>query len=90
MTETNQDILKDILNEIHNLKSEISTIKQEIVNISKSTSNMDTHISFVESVWTVVKNPFSNILQLYYGTSKTVENINDIHIQSSSVNQITN
>lgn len=84
------NILKEILSEIHNLKSEINTIHQELAEISKSTSNMDNHISFVESVWSIVKTPFSYGLQLYYGKSKNIETItlmspkmiNNISLQS--------
>ena len=61
------ELIKEILNELKNLKSEISTIKIQVDSITKSTNNMDNHISFVESVWSVVKNPFSHVLQFYYG-----------------------
>lgn len=82
---TDSLLIKEILTELKNLKSEISTIKIQIDSITKSTNNMDNHISFVESVWTVVKNPFSHALQLYYKDNKSSQKL-----QSLNVKNITN
>jgi hypothetical protein len=78
-------LIKEILSELKNIKSEISTIKIQIDSIKRSTSNMDNHISFVESVWTVVKNPFSHALQFYYGDNKSIQKL-----ESLNVKKITN
>lgn len=75
-------LIKEILSELKNIKSEISTIKIQIDSIKKSSSNMDNHISFVESVWTVVKNPFSHALQIYYGNNKSTKKLESINIKS--------
>lgn len=79
----NTELIKEILFELKNLKSEISTIKIQINSITKSTNNMDNHISFVESVWSVVKNPFSHALQFYYGDNKSSQKIQSIKNYSS-------
>lgn len=76
--QNNNDILKEILLEIQNLKSEIHTIQNELQQIKQSTSNMDHHISFVESIWSVAKSPFTYGLQLYYGNSKNIKYIKNI------------
>lgn len=73
----NTELIKEILIELKNLQSEISVIKTQIKNIATSTDNMDNHISFVESVWSVVKNPFSHALQIYYGND-TTQNIKNL------------
>lgn len=83
--ESTHDVLKDILLEIQNLKSEINTIKQELKEISKSTNNMDNHISFIESIWSLVKSPFSYGLQLYYGKSKYLESISSMSPKSLAI-----
>lgn len=66
------EILKEIYSEIKQIKCDIVSLKKDIDSISQSTTNMDNHISFVESVWDVVKNPFSNLLQFYYGKNQNV------------------
>ncbi len=79
---TDSLLIKEILTELKNLKSEISTIKIQIDSITKSTNNMDNHISFVESVWTVVKNPFSQALQFYYGDNKSIQKLESLNVKS--------
>lgn len=79
------ELIKEILTELKNLKSEISTIKIQVDSITKSTSNMDNHISFIESIWSVVKNPFSHALQFYYGNNKSIQKL-----ESLNVKKITN
>jgi hypothetical protein len=79
---TDSELIKEILIELKNLKSEISTIKLQIDSITKSTNNMDNHISFVESVWSVVKNPFSHALQLYYGDHKSTQKLECLNIKN--------
>lgn len=83
--ETTDDkaLIKEILFELKTLKSEISTIKIQIDSITKSTNNMDNHISFVESVWSIVKNPFSHALQFYYGDNKSSQKLQSIKNCSS-------
>ena len=75
------ELIKEILTELKNLKSEISTIKIQVDSITKSTSNMDNHISFIESVWSVVKNPFSHALQFYYGNNKSIQKLESLNIK---------
>lgn len=88
--QNNKDVLKEILLEINNLKSEINFIRTEIKEISKSTSNMDNHISFVESVWSVVKSPFAYGLNLYYGNSKHIQHIKRTSIENRLDSELLN
>jgi hypothetical protein len=80
MNET--ELIKEILTELKNIKSEIFTIKMQINSINKSTNNMDNHISFVESVWAIVKNPFSHAIQFYYGDNKTTQKLESLNVKS--------
>lgn len=82
---TNTELIKEILFELKNLKSEISTIKIQINSITESTTNMDNHISFVESVWSVVKNPFSRALQFYYGDNNSSQKLQSIQLNTKSI-----
>jgi hypothetical protein len=38
-----------------------------------STTKMDNHIDFVENVYDVVRNPFSKLLNYYYGNSSKIQ-----------------
>lgn len=76
---SNTTLIKEILFELKTLKLEISTIKIQIDSITKSTNNMDNHISFVESIWSVVKNPFSHALKFYYGDNKSSQKLDSIN-----------
>lgn len=71
--------VKQLQSEIQLLKNDIQSIKSHLENISQSTQNMNEHISFVESVWTLAKNPFSHLLQFYYGKNENINQIHKIH-----------
>lgn len=58
----NEEMFNMILKEIKNLENKIDSIHGELKEIKKSTLNMDTHISFVETVYDTVKNPFYYIM----------------------------
>jgi hypothetical protein len=81
------EILKEIYSEIKQIKCDIVSLKKDMESISQSTTNMDNHISFVESVWDVVKNPFSNLLQFYYGKN---QNLQKLQNTESSTHQLQN
>jgi hypothetical protein len=55
-----------IIGKLDILDTRISKIESILNNINTSTENMDDHINFVENVYTVVKNPISSLLKLYY------------------------
>lgn len=82
INDINTELIKEILFELKTLKSEISTIKMQIDSITESTTNMDNHISFVESVWSVLKNPFSNALQFYYNDNKSSQKLQSLNTKS--------
>ena len=44
------------------LLSEIKLLRDEIANIKDTTSRMDKHISFVESVFDIVRIPFFSLM----------------------------
>lgn len=47
-----------ILRELRELRNEIKDIKNELKVIKKGTDRMETHISFVDSVYDSIKHPF--------------------------------
>jgi hypothetical protein len=60
----NKEENNEILNEI---KESSKRIEKMLIDMKKSSDNMDDHIGFVESIYTVVKNPFIGILKYCYG-----------------------
>ena len=74
--------LFDLKNEVSDLKLEVSKLREDIQQLIITCGRMDNHISFVESVWTVVKNPFSQALQFYYGDNKSIKKLESLNVKS--------
>lgn len=56
----------DILDKkISELDCRMTRIEELLTNIYNSTTKMDTHINFVEHVYTKIQNPFFNILNFF-------------------------
>jgi len=53
---------KQILEELKNIRSELEFIKSELAEIKEGTKKMESHISFVDSVYDRVKTPFHYVL----------------------------
>lgn len=70
--------LQDIETNIKQIKEKISNIETTLNIINTSSQNMDEHIEFVENVYEVVKNPFSSVLEYYYGENKQITDITNI------------
>lgn len=60
--EEQNSIYLEILEKLNKIEEKLEIIQTDINNIKKSTLNMDTHISFVETVYDTVKNPFYYIM----------------------------
>jgi septation ring formation regulator EzrA len=56
------------------LKENVIELKTQLNIISKNTDKMEDHISFVEDVYNVVKNPFQKVLSYYYGNNVQLTN----------------
>jgi predicted nucleic acid-binding Zn-ribbon protein len=74
MNENINKLLQEISNNFNNINTKIDdiqqrmrTIEDQINAISKDTKNMNNHINFVENIYNVVKTPFKNVLDYYYG-----------------------
>lgn len=89
--ETKIDILETKIDKVVNLMDQLiqqNTEDSERLNcINRSTRNMDNHINFVESVFDVVKHPFSSLLRLYYGQNKTneIQDIYDVRLKTKFI-----
>ena len=63
----------------------LSDIKQEIASMKQTINRMDTHISFIESVYDVVKIPFLTLMNVVSYTLPTMlhqDNTGQMHIES--------
>ena len=63
----------------------LSDIKQEIALMKQTINRMDTHISFIESVYDVVKIPFLTLMNVVSYTLPTMlnqDNTGQMHIES--------
>jgi hypothetical protein len=54
--------MDNILEELKSIKLELEFIKSELQTIKSGTKKMETHISFVDSIYYRVKSPFHYIL----------------------------
>lgn len=50
---------------ISELDCRMTRIEELLTNIYNSTTKMDTHINFVEHVYTKIQNPFFNLLNFF-------------------------
>jgi capsule polysaccharide export protein KpsE/RkpR len=70
--------LQQTQTQLTELKDDLSELKQHLKiklnDISKNTEKMDDHISFVEDIYNVVKNPFQKALGYYYGNNVELAN----------------
>ena len=63
----------------------LSDIKQEIALMKQTINRMDTHISFIESVYDVVKIPFLTLMNVVSYTLPTMlhqDKTGQMHIES--------
>lgn len=58
--------LAEVLTKLENLEKKMDKIQETLEEIKSGTDNMTGHINFVENVYSVVKNPFRQVLKLYY------------------------
>jgi len=80
-----EDKINELLERVKNLEAILERIVDRTENIQISTQKMDTHINFVEDIYSVVKNPFGNLLHSYLGYNHT-ESISKIKSEKESVN----
>jgi prefoldin subunit 5 len=52
-----------LLSELQKIRADIEIMKSDIQEIKKGTSKMETHIGFVESVYSQIKSPFHYIME---------------------------
>lgn len=72
------DNLNNINTKIDNIQQKMSVLEDKINIISNDTKNMNTHINFVENIYNVVKTPFQNVLDYYYGKDLKIPDIKRI------------
>ena len=60
--EEQNSIYLEILEKLNKIEGKLEIIQNDINDIKKSSNNMDTHISFIETVYENVKNPFYYIM----------------------------
>lgn len=87
LIEEMNDLKKRIVNlECNNNNIILENIEKDITHVRKSTKNMDEHIDFVENVYSVIKNPFTSILKLYYSKNNNqilkIEELNEKRIKN--------
>ena len=56
--------MNNIDERLTNLEKSVDLILQKLDKINKDTSRMDTHISFVENIYSHIKTPFHYIMNL--------------------------
>jgi hypothetical protein len=59
------------------IHSKLENIEKRLDLIENSTSNMDSHINFVERVYDIVKHPLRNVLSYYYNDDKKLLSITE-------------
>ena len=60
------ETLETLDKRVTDIDTKLDNISTEISCLNKSAKNMDEHISFVENVYDVVRNPIRSALQYYY------------------------
>ena len=80
-----EDKINELLERVKNLEAILERIVDRTENIQISAQKMDTHINFVEDIYSVVKNPFGNLLHSYLGYNPT-ESICKIKSEKESEN----
>lgn len=80
-----KEALQKLQQTVHSMELSLNIIHDKIDRIYCSSENMDHHISFVENVYEVVKSPFKQALQFYYGTESTPQ-IDSIEMERKSTN----
>lgn len=60
--EEKNSIYLEILEKLNKIEEKLEIMQNDINNIKKASNNMDNHISFVETVYDTVKNPFYYIM----------------------------
>ncbi len=58
----NNEDIKEILLELKNLREEVKLLRSEI---KEPCDRMNTHISFVENIYSTIKKPISRILGIF-------------------------
>ena len=80
-----EDKINELLERVKNLEAILERIVDRTENIQISTQKMDTHINFVEDIYSVVKKPFDILLQSYLGYNPA-ESISKIKSEKESEN----
>lgn len=63
MTDSKEDL---ILEELKKITDRLDKLENDIIYIKKGTNNMNTHISFIETVYDNIKYPFHLILSKFH------------------------
>jgi predicted nuclease with TOPRIM domain len=67
--------IADLRNEIAELRGDVKELVQEVKRLNKTSNRMDDHITFVNSVYTTVRQPFSYILGNVYRVMGKTQNV---------------
>lgn len=63
MTDSKEDL---ILEELKKITDRLDKLENDIIYIKKGTNNMNTHISFIETVYDNIKYPFYLIMNKFH------------------------
>ena len=63
MTDSKEDL---ILEELKKINDRLNKLENDIIYIKTGTNNMNTHISFIETVYDNIKYPFHLILSKFH------------------------
>jgi len=78
-----EDKINELLERVKNLEAILERIVDRTENIQISAQKMDTHINFVEDIYSVVKKPFDILLQSCVGYIPTESNSKIKHKKES-------
>lgn len=80
-TQLNTQLILDKLNkielELEKTNAKLDKIEQDIQELKTGTNKMNNHINFVESIYTIVRSPISDLLSYYYGEPDNLRAIED-------------
>lgn len=64
---TSDDQIEELKNEISQLRDEIKGLRKDIKTLTRTCGRMDTHISFVDSVYENIRYPIQTIGRRLFG-----------------------